>query len=126
MDEINQVKEAAWNLSQFSVQLISKLMSEAITSYCNGEITKAFSKWKGIYFIVSTRFTVEEKKELRKIEIEGYTKAKKEINQFGKPKQYYDTQILGNYLEDYIDKMNELFRKYKLDIADKEVKTRLT
>lgn len=118
--------ESAWNLSQYLIELIGKLIGESLIAYGNGDISKAFFKWKAIRLIICSRFTEEEINKLKKIEMEAMTKTVSKKNSFGGEKIIYNNNLLSIYLEDYIETMNNLFRKYKIDIVDKEHKVRLT
>ncbi len=109
---------SGWNLSQANIILISNLMREATYLYLHGYMYKSYFRWKSIKFIVQNRFTPEERKKLRVLENKiVYANDKKISNSRKKKTRNY---LLGFYYEQYVEEINLLLRKYKLDIADRE------
>jgi len=126
MVEEEKIVKAQWNLSQQNIQLVGDLIRIGVNAFADGHFQTCFIKWKCIKFIVGNRFTEEEHKELLKIETslaEGVTKA---TLGFGNNKQSELTSAKYLYhLEQYINFISSLLRKYNLDISDKETKNRL-
>ena len=126
MDEKDKIiGEAGWNLSESDIFLIASLRRDALTLYSEGKIEKSFFKWKSIKFVISGRFTEEERKNLREKESEIF---KKSFTKKGDEEErvILDRSVFAMLLEVYIDELNKLMRKYKLDIADREKKIKLS
>ena len=121
-----QTAESGWNLSQASIELVARLMDSALLHYTNGNLVKSFHKWKSIKFVVGSRFEDSEIQELRDIEMNVAKSFLPPTNEFGDNKNKVDVGLYSFYLEEYITRLNSLFRKYKLDISDKQQKTRLS
>lgn len=123
---MEEISEAGWNLSQTTIQLVADTMRQATLYYNRGELTRCFFAWKSIKFCIQNRFSQEEKDLLKnfekKMKEESVIKRKEK---FDEEKIFFDETKFAELLEEYIDMMTDLLRKYKLDITDKEKKLRL-
>lgn len=123
--EKTQTKESGWNLSEAIIILISNLMRDASMMYSRGLLREAFYKWKSIKMLVFNRFTPEERAHLKQLEKDIHPKSNyRKSDTFGES-YTYDRDKFAELLEDYIEELTLLLRKYKLDITDKEKKDRL-
>lgn len=123
-EEERIIGESGWNLSESDIFLIASLRKEALNYYTQGKLEQSFFKWKAIKFVISGRFTSEERTELTALEKELFEKSIKKG--LGEEKPTINRSAFAMHLETYIDKLNQLMRRYKLDIADRVKKIKLS
>ena len=126
MEKEEKIVKASWNLSQQNIQLVGDLIKQGVNAFSEGNFQDCFVKYNCIKFIVGNRFTEEEHKELLEIEGLAAKGIKKPTPGFGDNKQSHRTTASYLYhLQQYINLISKLLRKYNLDIGDKETKRKL-
>lgn len=118
MNKFNNNSEnatSAYNLNAHKTNLVAELESLATSAYIKGDYIKAHQVWKSIRMLINNRFTAKEEKTCKKLELlqarKGYS-----INKHGKRAR---NNFYVPLLERYIEFIQDLKRKYGLDILDK-------
>jgi hypothetical protein len=126
---IPDTPSSSWNLSMHSIEIAAINLTKALDFLSQEQYVHSYRCWKNIYLIFCGRFSEEEKYNLRIIEAslgraysgfnnpEGFNMRTQE--------QLKLQREFGSTLYKYIESIQQLLRKYKLDIADKDMKYQL-
>lgn len=117
--------EVSWNLSQAVIYELQNLLTQATNNYIRGDPIKSYFCLKAVKMRVIASFKPEERKSLRKLEIdiaEQITQIRKEEDSLRKQELL---NIFSAHYEFYNEKLIDLLDKYGYLISKKQETSRM-